>query len=158
MSIDDGLASVQLCQFCVFYARGGDETFRARLREVVTLKPDPLCPWLGEEELVDLDGDAGFLFAARVHGELQPSKEWDWDDRSFIDVAIAKLGEPAIIALLESASPSSPALKRFYDGWRIWTERKLQEPRQSHADRMRQIPLSTVIQVAEGSGNQAGLL
>jgi hypothetical protein len=59
------------CQFCELgfhYAVSGDETFRARLYEIVVQRPFADRPWLGEKQILDLDGEEGFLFAARLRG------------------------------------------------------------------------------------------
>jgi len=148
-AIDDGLAGHQLCQFAVFYARNGDERFRLRLQEIVTRKPDPSYPSCGEHELIDLDGEAGFLCAARARAGLLMSKEWDLEDGFFIEAAIKQLGEPVVLTTLHRESPSSSGIKRLYDGWQRSAENKANEKRQSHGDRMRQISLDTVIRAAE---------
>lgn len=155
-TLDDGLAARQLCQFCVFYAQRGEERFRHRLQEIVSEKPVPDCPWLGEEELIVLDGEAGFLFAVRVRGRSLLHREWDWDDRSVIDMAFDKLGEQATVALLERESAFSADIGRFRDQWQANAEEKAAgDPKQSHADRMRQYTLNDVIQMAENTRNRA---
>ena len=157
-TVDNGYAGKQLCQFAVFYARNGDEKFRMRLQEIVARKPDQHDPTFGEEELIDLDGEAGFLFAARVHGESLPSREWEeWDAVSLIETAITKLSEPTVVTLLDRESQHSQAIKRLRDCWRSSIERKANPPKQPHADRMRQVSLNTVIHAAEAEKDQAGL-
>src|SRR5579864_4625507 len=44
--IDDSRAADQLCEFCVFYARGGDQRFRKALQRIVAEKPLADTPWL----------------------------------------------------------------------------------------------------------------
>jgi hypothetical protein len=156
--VDDGFAGHQLCQFCVYYARDGDERFRQRLREIVTRKPDPSYPSFGERELIDLDGEAGFLFAARIRSEALSSREWDWEDGHLIEEAIEKLGEPAVLALLDRESQSSPAMLRFHDAWRAAVQLKTDDPRQKHIERMRQYSLTDIIQRAESERSQVGIL
>src|SRR5262249_10621416 len=74
-SVSDGLASQQLCQFAVFYAMLGDHRFRHALQRIVSQKPAADCPWLGEEELIELDSTAGFLYSARVRASTLPHRE-----------------------------------------------------------------------------------
>lgn|GEM_PF-1124875 len=157
-AINDGLAGQQLCQFAVFYARNGDERFRLALQDIVVRKPDPTVPRFGEQELIELDGAPGFLFAARNHGASLSSREWEWDDKYFMDEALPRLGESFVITLLQRESQSSPEVKRLYDAWQKSMAGKTSAPRQSHADRMRQISLQEVIRVAEAERNKAGLL
>src|SRR5207249_9100779 len=118
---DDGSAC-QLCQLARHYAEAGDETFRTRLYEIVEQKPIPDSPWLGEEDVVALDGEQAFLFAARVRGRSLASREWEWDDGHLIDLAMKQLGQPHVGRLLD-ASPYE-AVKRFRDRWRQDEEAK----------------------------------
>lgn len=157
-TLNDGLAAQQLCQFCVCYARLGDERFQTRLREIVATKPVTDCPWLGEEELIALEGETGFLFAAKTRGQTLSRREWEWDDASLVDRAIEKLSEPAVVALLDREALCSTDVRRFRDGWRNGGQREPTSPRQSHTDRMREYKLDNVIRAAEGARNQAGFL
>ncbi len=111
---DDGVAG-QLCELAFHYAESGDETFRARLYEVVGRKPIADCPWLGEEEVVRLDGEKGFLFAARLRGGQLVGREWDWDDDALVKDAEERLGEGRLAELL--AGTTDEAVRRFRDGW-----------------------------------------
>jgi hypothetical protein len=158
--IHDGLAAVQLCQFYVRYARQGDERFRRQLRRIVAEKPDPSCPWLGEQELIELEGEAGFLFVAKIRGAglLEREWDWDWDDKALIDAAIDQLGTPKILDALQSASASSKEIDCFQKNWRAAVEKEGGVPKQNHANRMREYTLDDVIRAAEGARNQAGLL
>ena len=157
-TVSDDLAAVQLCRFCVYYARQGDERFRRQLQRIVSEKPISDCPWLGEEELIELDGEAGFLFTAKVRGAVLLQREWDWDDSSAINVAIKQLGEPIVLAALQRVSASSKEIACFLDKWRAAVEKESGAPKQNHAARMRQYTIDDVIQAAEGTRNQTGLL
>ena len=153
--IDDGLAAQQLCQFCVLYAQQGDERFRSRLQDIVAHKPAPACPWLGEEELIELDREAGLLFAAQARGKALRDREWEGDDTSMIDAAVARLGEQAVLTLVDRESASSANVRRFRENWLAARERKPGKPGQSHADSMRQLSLDDVIRQAENARNRA---
>ncbi len=159
--VHDSLAAVQLCQFCVRYAQQGDDQFRRQLRRIVAEKPVPDCPWLGEQELIELEGETGFLFAAKIRGTVLLLREWEWDmdDEAMIDTAIDQLGEPKILDALQSASASSKEIDRFRQNWLVAAQKKKDDnPRQTHASRMRKYTLDDVIRAAEGTQNQAGLL
>ena len=67
--LSDDRSANQLCELARCYAETGDETFRQRLYEIVEQKPIADSLWLGEEEIIRLDGEKAFLFAARVRGE-----------------------------------------------------------------------------------------
>jgi hypothetical protein len=156
--ISNGLAAQQLCQFCVFYAMRGDHRFRHSLQRIVSEKPLSDCPWLGEEELIELDGAAGFHFAANARARSLRHRPWDWDDKALLDMGIAKLGEPNVVALFAQEPESAPELQQLFDAWRTAEEQKTLRPKQSHADRMRQYTLGDVIQAAEGTPNRAAIL
>jgi hypothetical protein len=156
-TVDNGLAGKQLCQFCVLYARGGDDRFRYGLQEIVTRKPDPTYPSLGEAELIDLDGEAGFAFAARLRAQSLAHREWDWDDALLFDVAAEKLGKLAVVALIDRESESSATMSHLCDEWRKADEKNGAEPRQKHVDRMRQYSVDDIIHAAEVTRKQPGL-
>jgi hypothetical protein len=148
------LAAQQLCQFCVYYAQRGDHRFRHSLQRIVSEKPVSDCPWLGEEELVEMDGAAGLLFAAKVRAKSLQHREWEWDDKAMMDMAIEKIGEPRVVEFVAQESESSPELRWFFDTWHRAVEKRAAEPKQNHADRMRQYTLSDAIQAAEVTPNR----
>lgn len=147
MTIVDGFAVRQLCQFCVFYARQGDERFRTRLRDIVADKPVSDSPWLGEAELIELDREAGFLFAAELRGRSLSNREWDWDDLSIINDATETLGEQTIISILNRESETSIDIDRFRTHWQSATAMKAGVVR-SFADRKSKLSLDEIIQEA----------
>ncbi|HEV2969202.1 MAG TPA: hypothetical protein VGY55_04370 [Pirellulales bacterium] len=155
-SVDYEVNAQQLCQFCVFYAMNGDDRFRHRLQEIVAEKPLPDCPWLGEEELIELDAEAGFLFVARARGERLLNREWDLDDMAMMDSAIEQLGESKAVELLAREAEASPEVRCFLERWRTYAETTVREPRQAHADRMRRITLSEIVRTAENAQKGAG--
>ncbi len=144
---DGGSAGQQLCQLARWSAEAGDEAFRTRLYEIVEQKPVADCPWLGESEIVALDGEQGFLFAARVRGIRLAGG--DWDDGALTDLAVERWGEEHAGRLLEASSDEG--VSRFRDCWRQ-NERRRAEQRHpgSHQERMIAIPVEEVIRAAEG--------
>lgn len=112
---DEGSAD-QLCELAQGYAEAGDEAFRSRLYEIVARKPFADLPWLGEAQLVGLDGGQGFVFAARVRGQRLAGRAWDWDDQDLIDLATERLGEGRVHGLLEASEDA--AVRRFRESWR----------------------------------------
>src|ERR1700733_9483853 len=81
-SLPDDRNADQLCDLARCFAGAGDETFRRRLYEIVEQKPIAGSRWLGEEEIIRLDGEPAFLFSARVRGKDLTTRGWEWDDGS----------------------------------------------------------------------------
>ncbi|MDB5306065.1 MAG: hypothetical protein JWO38_267 [Gemmataceae bacterium] len=149
--LSDERSASQLCELARHYAVAGDETFRIRLYEIVEQKPFTQSPWLGEEEVVALDGASGFLFAAGVRGRLLASREWEWDDGSLIDLTSERFGEGHVSGLLEASSDG--AIIRFREGWRRERQRNAEERSpQSHRERMTATPVEEAIRAAESEG------
>lgn len=140
----------QLCELAFRYAEVGDETFRARLYEIVEQTPFAACPWLGEKEIVALDGEQGFLFAARVRGRRLTEQEWDWDDESLVDRAIECFGEEHVGRLLDASTDE--AVCRFRECWRQKVERRNSRSynEQMHHERMAAISVDDILQAAAG--------
>lgn len=156
-SIEDDVAAVQLCEFCVEYARRGDERFRDRLRAIVAERPVSDCPMLGVDGLIELAGEAGFVVAAERRGSELHDREWEkWEDGYLIEKAVKLFGRERVAALLHERSSSSEAIARFLRGWESSAVEPPSEPWPSHADRMRRISLDEVIQAAEDGGNLGG--
>jgi hypothetical protein len=145
---DDGSAH-QLCELARRYAETGDEAFRARLYEIVEKRPVSQSPWLGEEAVLGLDGEEGFLFAARVRGRLLAGREWEWDDGSLIDLATERFGESRVNSLLDASSDAG--INCFREGWRQDKQREAEQPcHRSHKERMAAIPVPEILAAAEG--------
>src|SRR5438105_5218110 len=123
--LSDDRSAQQLCELGRCYAETGDETFRSRLYDIVEQKPLANGTWLGEEEIVRLDGEQGFLFAARVRGRLLACREWEWDDESLIGLATERFAVEHVNGLLEASSDE--ALSRFREIWRRERQKKRQE-------------------------------
>ena len=146
--LSDERSATQLCQIAQHYASLGDESFRTRLYEIVEQKPIVDSPWLAEEEIIKLDGEQAFLFAARVRGERLAAVEWDWDDGSFAHDAIERFGEDLITGML--ADSTDPAVKHFYQQWRQQAESRPAST-QTHRDRMRSHSVDDIIEAAHGT-------
>jgi hypothetical protein len=112
----DERSANQLCELARRYAEAGDDTFRMRLYEIVERKPFADHHWLGEEEIIQLDGEKAFLFAARIRGDSLPAREWEWDDGCLVRNAIERFGEGRVAELLGRAE--GHGLHRFLHGWR----------------------------------------
>jgi hypothetical protein len=146
----DDESAEQLCQLGQRYAETGDQTFRERLYEITDQKPFPDSPWLGEEQIVALDGEKGFLFAARLRGRQLATRQWDWHDRTFVDSAVAQLGLERVRGLLEG-SPDA-AVKRFAEAYRRHEQGQVQTGgSESHGERMIKVPAHDVIRAAHAS-------
>jgi hypothetical protein len=145
----------QLCKLAQCYGQLGDDAFRSRLYEIVEQKPFP-NDWscLGEEEIITLDGEQAFLFAARLRGASLADREWVWEDDSLIQVAVKRFGQSRVSGLLEASSDA--AIRRFRDGWRRDELRKA-GPKQpdTYKERMAAIPVAEIIREAEGESKRS---
>jgi hypothetical protein len=149
--LSDECGAAQLCELARRYAETGDEGFRTRLYEIVEQKPFADRPWLGEEEVVGLDGEQGFLFAARVRGRLLADRPWEWDDGSLTDLATERFGAEYVSGLLKASSDE--AINRFRENWQQDKERKVEGGGpESDRQRMAATPVEEVVRAAEGEG------
>ena len=113
--LSDERSSYQLCELARHYAEIGDDTFRKRLYEIVEQKPFAENNLLGEEEIIHLDGETAFLFAARIRGKQLASREWEWDDKSLVKDGIERCGKERVEHLLKLST--DPAIRLFRDRW-----------------------------------------
>ncbi|GAC1465969.1 MAG: hypothetical protein NVSMB9_06050 [Isosphaeraceae bacterium] len=146
----DERSANQLCKLACHYAAGGDSTFLKRLYEIVQRKPIVDSLWLGEDELIHLEGETGFLFAARVRGKSLPNRAWEWDDNLLVEHAIGRFGERRVNMLLENTTDQ--ALKTFreclYRQKETETRRK---PEPSYREKMRAITVDDILAAAEAN-------
>ncbi len=108
----------QLCGLARHYAARGDEAFRQRLRAIVADKPIADRPWLGEEELILVEGEPGFLFAARVQGQRPVEEAWDSDAADLVRSAAEQFGAERVGRLLSESAALDEAVARFEQAWR----------------------------------------
>lgn len=143
--LSDECSAGQLCELARCYAELGDETFRTRLYKVVEQKPFADIPWLGEQEIVALDGEQAFLLAARMRGRSLAIREWEWHDESLVYLAVERLSEEQVTALLESSSDE--AVRLFWKGSQEAKQRESEQPRLR--ERMLAISVQEVVRAAE---------
>jgi hypothetical protein len=155
--------AVQLCGLARHYAASGDTEFRERLYGIVGTRPIPSMDSLGESELVELDGEKGFIFAAGVRGDLLDSDRWGWSHRSLVDDAVERWGRERTIRLLEESDRHGCG--RFLSAWIGSTEELSTGGVEAYHLRMRTIPVTDVLAAASnkdrciwfrGWGTQAG--
>jgi hypothetical protein len=156
----DGLSdennAIQLCELAKMYAKAGDDAFRTRLYRIVEQKPFSTMPWLGEQELLDVEYGKGFVFVARVRGIGLATRDWDWDDRSFVENAVTRLGEKQLQELLQANTDEN--LNRFWQAWHLEQQKKATKPAQpSHDKRMRAIAVGEIIAAAESKQPAFGM-
>jgi hypothetical protein len=148
-ALSDERSATQLCELARCYAEAGDAVFRDRLYEIVEQRPFADSPWLGEEEILVLDGEPAFLFAARIRGRQLASREWEWDDERLVTRAILRLGDDHVRNLLETCPDG--AARIFLESWRRAMQRAANANQaQSHRERMKAISVEEVIRAAEG--------
>jgi hypothetical protein len=146
--LSDDRSANQLCELARHYAKAGDDTFRMRLYEIVERKPIAESHWLGEEEIIQLDGEEAFLFAARVRGGLLPSRDWEWDDEMLVHYAIERFGEERVDRLLENTRDG--AIGFFRERWRRQKEVEAGRGQDlPYREEMRAIPVREIISAAE---------
>jgi hypothetical protein len=139
----------QLCQLARCYAMREDEAFRSRLYEIVEQRPFPsYSPCFGEEEIILLDGEPAFLFAAKMRGRSLTAPG-EWDDGSLGHFAVERFGENRVNELLDG-SPD-PEVVFFRESWRRtklnWAEQRRNGSQES---RMAAIPVAEILREAEG--------
>lgn len=148
--LPDDRSANQLCELALCYAEAGDEAFRTRLYEIVEQKPIADSHWLGEDEIVRLDGEKGFLFAAGVRGKGLAGRGWEWDDESLVWNAVERFGEGRVNDLL--GNTADEALRSYREGW--YQHKRTedgQDPRQSHQERMRAITIGEILSAADSN-------
>jgi hypothetical protein len=152
-ALSDGPSAGQLCELAGHYAEAGDEAFRMRLYDIVEQKPIADSPWLGEEEIVQLDGEEAFLFAARARGRRLADREWDWDDAALVQHAIGRFGETRTNDLIERATDGE--IGPFREGWKRWQKDQVgRQQGPSLRDRMRAITVGDIISAAESNSTR----
>ncbi len=146
----DPRSADQLCGLACCYARTGDGEFRARIAEIVERKPIADRPWLGEEEIVALDGEAGFVLVAGARGRILARDELAWDER-VTRVAEERFGAARVGELL--AASDDEGVRQFR---KTWDEQKavaaVEDADPSYQDDPRSATPARVLQEAVGAG------
>lgn len=151
--LSDERSANQLCELARCYAETGDQAFRTRLYEIVEQKPIVDSEWLGEQEIIGLDGEQAFLFAARVRGQRLAGREWEWDDDSLVDEAIERFGEERVNVLLDQTKDG--ALRSFQAGWQRQKHARAERGSDiPHREVMRGITVQEILSVAESSDSR----
>ncbi len=137
----------QLCALALRYAQAGDAVFRVRLYDIVGRKPIPPSHRLGEHELIRLDGEAGFLFAARARGRrLGDDPGWTGAG-DFMFTAGEVLGRDRAATLLDASADEHVA--RFRDHWRDIEAECDAAPRQTYAEQTATLTPGDIVAAAE---------
>jgi hypothetical protein len=142
-------AATQLCQLARHFALTGDDRFKDALRIIVVDKLVADCDWIGEEELVRLEGDDGFLAAVRRHGKELKTRTWDWYDSALGDYGVKWLGEDRTLQLLDARSPADSSVGRFSELWQTHRVEQEQCDRAPRIDDTRNWSVDEVIAAAE---------
>ena len=136
--LSDERSADQLCELARCYAQAGDEAFRTRLYEIVELKPFAEGPRLGEDEIIELDGESAFLFAGKSRGKQLRSRDWRWDDEMLMTHVVELWGEQRVAAILENANDDAIELLR-----RRWLKHR-QSPSERTEGRSRAVQLQAM--------------
>lgn len=154
--LSDDYSAGQLCELAKHYAKQGDSAFRTRLYEIVDRKPFVDSPWLGEEEIIELDGESALAFAIGVRGRGLTNREWAWDDERLIEQAIERVGEDRVRQLLDNSTDK--AICEFQRMWQQRMKEKAeQQPALSHKERVRAITVGEIIAAAESKDTGFGM-
>jgi hypothetical protein len=150
-TIESSDVAAQLCQLARHYALHGGDDFRRQLLRIVTEMPVKDCEWLGEKELIQLDGEQGFLVAVRRHGIDLESRDWEWFDGALVDTAMERLGEQRALEALEAYAAKECHVTRFRDAWRSDHDRRTNDQQIPYRERVSAYSADNVIQAAEQS-------
>ena len=146
----DPRSADQLCGLARCYAGAGDGEFRARLAEIVERKPIADRPWLGEEEIVALDGEAGFVLVAGARGRILARDELAWDER-VARVAEERFGAARVGELLTASDDEG--VRQFR---KTWDEQKavaaVEDADSTYEDDLRSATPARVVREAVGDG------
>lgn len=146
--LPDERSAYQLCKLACFFAASGEDEFRRRLYEIVEQRPVPDAACLGEKEILRLDGEDAFMFAAGVRGRRLESRDWDWDDGNLIYDAVEQFGEDQVSHLLKNAEDRS--VQRFCEAWLNQKKLKADRPaQQSRIQKLQAIGVDEIIAEAE---------
>lgn len=141
--------ALQLCELGFHYAEQGDERFRSRLYQIVQEKPLSDTQYLGEEEIIRLDGEQAFLLAVRIRGTQLVDRDWDWHDSVLMDKAVEQLGEERVNGLV--GATAHEAIQRFRNRWH--QEKSNAEQReasgQNRSEQAGMTPISEIISTIE---------
>jgi hypothetical protein len=152
----EGDCGAQLCQLARKYAETGDAAFRSVLYEIVERKPFVYQPWIGEEDLIVLEGEAGFLFAVAVRGRGLAQRGWESDDGMLVDHAVKSVGAERVQEILRSSA--NAFVQRFREAWCRNREAQSHVKKSgARAEELEATPVASVI-VAAGQKNARGYL
>jgi hypothetical protein len=142
-------APYQLCQLAGLFALRGDDDFRRQLWRIVVDRPLKDCVGLGEDELIAVEGQQGFLAAVRRHGRDLTSREWEWFDRALGDAGQELLRDQQLLDLLDSESGADLEVRRFRDAWRDERERQAAATPIPYRERVSAPTVQEIIEAAE---------
>ncbi len=108
--------AAQHCEIAYHFARHGDVHLRRQLHDFVSHRHFPSSLWIGESELIDLEGEAALRLIASGRGKQRESYDWDWDDDQVIQRAVDNLGEARVREILTDVT--DPGMVRFAAAWK----------------------------------------
>lgn len=145
----------QLCQLAMNYAIEGDSLFCTQLCDFVKNRQIPGSPYIGEGQLLAIMGEEALELIAKLRGQHLVNHDWEWDDDSVVDHAIAEIGEERTVQFLDQAI--DPNIRRFAEAWRRSQSAAANptKPQEAFREQVRQFTLQRVFAAAEtGEGQQ----
>jgi hypothetical protein len=113
--LSDARSADQLVGLALYYAESGDDAFRMRLREIVDQNPTADGSRLAEEEVIQLDGEDGFLHVARARARTLAVCEWDWYDDFLVKMVVERFGAGRVEELL--GNTRDEAIGIYREAW-----------------------------------------
>ncbi len=156
-TVNDEQNAYQLCDLALHFARSGDDGFRQQLYEFVGERRTPDSPYIGEGQLLSLDGEEAFLFIARLRGHNLATTDWEWHDGAVIDAAIEDLGESRVREILSQSL--EPEIRRFATGWseNVRSPTNAASQQSTYRQRMQAITVGDLILAAQTEGQKHSL-
>jgi hypothetical protein len=108
---------------------------------------------LGDEELIRLDGEEGFLMAVRRRVAELKTREWDWFDNQLMYDASEILGGDVVAELLGTESSLNDGVKDFYEMLNEDEARREMARSSSLKDKVCEFDANDVIRAAEAAAN-----
>lgn len=151
--LDSSDHAQQLCGLAFHFAKEGDDTFRSLLYEIVATRPLADIEYLGESELLQLDGLNAVSAIAEIRGKELRDRDWEWHDAHFIDEAIESFGEARV---KQQLCGRDMAIEHFRQQLAANAPSKTNVQRVSRREQMRAVSLDEVLAKArEGRGHFA---
>lgn len=148
----DEADAIQLCELAACYAQQGDTYFRQELYSFVRERRFSESPFIGETQLIALDGAEAAVLLFQWHGAELSVRGWEWFDEALVELAVERLGLPIVDSFLSTTD--DPDLRRFNAEYRgaqqgtVTQKAKRGSAREEHRLWLRRISAAEVVEKA----------